>query len=229
METIKYYKADLEHLKPVFLEIGLIAALIIVFFTINYKTTVKSDNDYEFIQQSQITEEMVPVTVQEVKPLPPPPKQKSVVINIVKDNVDVDDEIEINAEATQETVIPEYVPYVPEEKEEEVIEEEPIFVVVESMPQFPGGLTELMRYLSTSIKYPALAKESGIQGKVFVSFVIEKDGSVTDISILRGIGGGCDEEAVRVVENMPKWIPGKQRNMPVRVRFNLPIKFTLQY
>ena len=85
-----------------------------------------------------------------------------------------------------------------------------------------------MRYLHSQIKYPALAKESGISGRVFVSFVIERDGSVTDITILRGIGGGCDEEAIRVVKSMPRWNPGTQRGQPVRVRFNLPIKFTLQ-
>ena len=85
-----------------------------------------------------------------------------------------------------------------------------------------------MKYLQKNIKFPNLAKEAGIQGRVFVSFVIEKDGSVTDVTILRVIGGGCDEEAIRVVEKMPNWIPGQQRNVPVRVSFNLPIKFTLQ-
>jgi protein TonB len=73
-----------------------------------------------------------------------------------------------------------------------------------------------------------MAKESGIQGRVFVTFVVEKDGSVTDVRVLRGIGGGCDEEAIRVVQKMPKWKAGKQRGKPVRVQFNLPIKFTLQ-
>ena len=84
-----------------------------------------------------------------------------------------------------------------------------------------------MKYLHNNMKYPLQAKELGIQGKVFLSFVVEKDGSVTDVSLLRGIGGGCDEEAIRVVKNMPKWIPGKQRNIPVRVRFNLPVNFRL--
>ncbi len=95
------------------------------------------------------------------------------------------------------------------------------------MPAFPGGMDKLMKYLSDNIKYPSQARELGIQGKVFLSFVIEKDGSVTDVTLLRGIGGGCDEEAIRVVKNMPNWIPGKQRNIPVRVRFNLPVNFRL--
>jgi protein TonB len=87
---------------------------------------------------------------------------------------------------------------------------------------------ELMKYLSENIKYPPLAKESGIQGRVFINFVVEPNGSISNVKVLRGIGGGCDEEAVRVVEKMPKWSPGKQRGKPVRVSYNLPVKFTLQ-
>ena len=86
----------------------------------------------------------------------------------------------------------------------------------------------LYKYLAENIKYPQMAKESGIQGRVFVTFVVEKDGRVTDVRVLRGIGGGCDEEAIRVVQNMPKWTPGKQRGKSVRVQYNLPVKFTLQ-
>ncbi len=85
-----------------------------------------------------------------------------------------------------------------------------------------------MVYLQNNIHYPQLAKDLGIQGRVFVTFVIEKNGSVNDVKLLRGIGGGCDEEAIRVVKSMPKWIPGSQRNIPVRVQYNLPINFRLQ-
>ena len=95
------------------------------------------------------------------------------------------------------------------------------------MPGFPGGDVARMKYLRDNMKYPQMARESGIQGKVFVTFVVEKDGKVTDVRVLRGIGGGCDEEAIRVVKSMPKWNPGKQRGKPVRVQFNLPIIFKL--
>ena len=101
-------------------------------------------------------------------------------------------------------------------------------MVVESMPEFPGGEAALYKFLGENIKYPQMAKESGIQGRVFVTFVVERNGSVTDVRVLRGIGGGCDEEAVRVVQNMPSWTPGKQRGKAVRVQYNLPVKFTLQ-
>jgi protein TonB len=103
-----------------------------------------------------------------------------------------------------------------------------IFTVVEEQPGYPGGEEARIAFLQTNIKYPEEAKELGIQGKVFVTFVVEVDGSITDVRVLRGIGGGCDEEAIRVIKSMPKWVPGKQRGVPVRVQFNLPIKFTLQ-
>lgn len=103
-----------------------------------------------------------------------------------------------------------------------------VFQVVEVDPEFPGGMEALTKYLSENIKYPEQAKKDKIQGKVYISFVVEKDGSVADAKVLRGIGGGCDEEALRVVNAMPKWTPGKQRNTPVRVQYNLPIVFKLQ-
>ncbi|MDD2322952.1 MAG: energy transducer TonB, partial [Bacteroidales bacterium] len=131
----------------------------------------------------------------------------------------------IDVEADEALEIEEYIPI--EVEEEEVVEEE-IFLVVENQPEFPGGEAARLKYLSENIEYPQMAKESGIQGIVFVTFVVEPNGSISNVAILRGIGGGCDEEAVRVVQNMPSWKPGKQRGRPVRVRFNMPIKFTLQ-
>ena len=103
-----------------------------------------------------------------------------------------------------------------------------VFMVVEKMPTFPGGVKNLMNYLSTHIKYPAEAKKDGIEGRVFVNFIVEKDGSVSHVKVLRGIGHGCDKESVRVVKNMPRWIPGEQRGKPVRVDYNLPVKFSLE-
>ena len=102
-----------------------------------------------------------------------------------------------------------------------------VFTVVEKMPEFPGGGYAYYKFLADSIQYPQLAIENKIQGTVYVQFVIEKDGSITNIKVLRGIGGGCNEEAVRVIKSMPNWIPGKQKGKPVRVLYNLPIKFNL--
>ncbi len=106
-------------------------------------------------------------------------------------------------------------------------EDKEVFTVVEEMPKYPGGMDAMISYLVNNIKYPEDAKKNKITGRVFVSFVVEKDGSIEHVKILRGIGGGCDEEAMRVVQNMPKWIPGKQKGKAVRVAYNLPIKFAL--
>jgi protein TonB len=105
-----------------------------------------------------------------------------------------------------------------------------LFHNVEQMPSFPGGTAKLYKYLSENIRYPEVAKEAGIQGKVYISFVVEKDGSIADVKILRGIPGGkmCDNEAMRVVKNMPNWSPGKQRGKAVRVSYNLPVQFRLR-
>lgn len=105
-------------------------------------------------------------------------------------------------------------------------EKENIFTVVEVMPEYPGGVNEMMKFLAENIKYPTAAKENGVSGKVYVSFIVEKDGLISDITILRGIGAGCDEEAIRVIKMMPKWKPGTQRGQAVRVQYNVPIKFT---
>ncbi len=99
--------------------------------------------------------------------------------------------------------------------------------IAEVMPEFPGGQEALFKFISNQLKYPQEAKESEVQGRVYVSFVVEKDGSITDVKVLRGIGSGCDEEAVRVVKGMPNWKPGTQAGKAVRVRYNLPIRYHL--
>lgn len=225
MESKKSSRADLESKKIIFRQIGLIVALAVILLAFEWKTYERTIDDLGQREVVEVPEEIVPITEQKVKPPPPPPPKQVVKINVVEDDVEVEDDIVIDVEATEETEVEEYVPM--EIEEEEVVEEQ-IFMVVESMPSFPGGEQQLNKYLYESIKYPQMAKESGIQGRVFVTFVVEKNGEVTDVRVLRGIGGGCDEEAIRVVENMPKWTPGKQRGKPVRVQFNLPIKFTLQ-
>jgi TonB family protein len=102
------------------------------------------------------------------------------------------------------------------------------YIISEEMASFPGGEMDMYSWLGNNIKYPIDAKETGVAGIVIITFVIEKDGSLTDVQVLNGIGAGCDEEAVRVIKAMPKWIPGKQNGIPVRTQFNLPIRFTLE-
>ena len=111
--------------------------------------------------------------------------------------------------------------------QEEVKVEEEVFVVVEEQAEFPGGLDSMYAYIQKNLVYPEKAKAEGIEGRVFVSFIIEKDGSISNILIKRAIGGGCEEAVVEMIKNMPKWNPGKQKGKPVRFQFTLPIKFEL--
>ena len=113
------------------------------------------------------------------------------------------------------------------QEEKKVSVDDEVFVVVEEQAEFPGGMEAMYAYIGKNLKYPEAAKEKGIEGRVFVSFIIEKDGSISNILIKRAIGGGCEEAAVEMIKNMPKWKPGKQRGKPVRFQFVLPIKFEL--
>ncbi|MFP4470560.1 MAG: energy transducer TonB [Bacteroidales bacterium] len=225
MEAKKSKKADLEGKKAIFLEIGLIVALAAVLLAFNYKSYDSGPSLDIQVQVDDTPEEIIPITQQEVKPPPPPPPKTVTVINIVEDDVEVEEDIDIDVEADQETIVEDFVPVVEEEEE---VDEPEIFTVVENMPSFPGGDVARIKFLQENIRYPQMARESGIQGTVYVTFVVEPDGTVSDIRVIRGIGGGCDEEAVRVIKEMPKWNPGMQRGKPVRVQFNMPIKFTLQ-
>src|SRR5687768_1326154 len=103
-----------------------------------------------------------------------------------------------------------------------------VFTVVEQMPEFPGGEAAMNDFLDKNLQYPSMAKEQGIQGKVWIGFIVDKFGNVSNVEVLRGIGGGCDEEAARVVGIMPRWVPGKQSGRPVIVKFRFPINFTLR-
>ncbi len=224
MEQRKSDKANLETKRTVFLEIGFILALALVFSAFEYKSYDKVE--YTNIERTvdDVQEEIIPITEQKVKPPPPKPPPSVTIINVVEDDVEVEDDIEIDIDFDEDVAMDEFQ-FVQEEEE---IEEQHIFLVVENMPEFPGGEASMYKFIGKNIEYPRMAKESGISGRVFVTFVVERDGSVTDVQILRGIGGGCDEEAIRVIKMMPKWTPGKQRGKPVRVQYRMPIKFTLQ-
>ncbi len=224
MEIKKSPKADLENKRMVFTQIGLIIALAVTFLAFEYKSYDERSIDLMQRVAEDIPEEIIPITEQRPPPPPPPPPRQVTVLQVVEDDVEVE-EIVIDVEVDQDTEIEIYIP--PPRIEDEVQEQE-IFTVVEQMPEFPGGQAAMMNFIATNIRYPPMARESGIQGRVFVNFVVEPDGSVTNVNVLRGIGGGCDEEAIRVVQAMPKWTPGRQRGRAVRVSFNLPVRFTLQ-
>ncbi len=224
METKKNPKIDLEKKRSVLLEIGFIISLAIVFFGFQYKSSEDTANTLGSLDDMQIEEEIIPITrQQEVTPPPPPPPQVIEELNIVQDDEEIENEVEIqNTEADENTeVVP--VEIQPQEEEEEVLN----FYVIENKPVFPGGEAAMFKYIQQNTKYPEIAKENGITGKVFVQFVIGKDGKVSDVEVIRGIDPYLDKEAVRVVSSMPKWTPGSQRGKPVKVSFQLPINFTL--
>ena len=226
MEEKKSPKANLENKKLMFMQIGMIISLLIAWLAFEHKSYDKREIDPSLLRQTEVVEEeMVEITKQEEqKPQPVEVPKQTTQLEIVQDDVEVED-IEINAEVDQQEVIEEYVPV---EVEEEEVQEQEIFQIVEEMPAYPGGEQKLMEFIAKGIKYPQIARETGIQGRVFVGFVIEPDGSVSNVKVLRGIGGGCDEEAMRVVKSMPKWKPGKQRGKAGRVSYMLPVNFKLQ-
>ena len=227
MEIKKSSKANLDNKKLTFTLIGLVVALFIVWRVFEYRSYDKQTVDAFQRQVEVIEEEMVEITKQE-QPKPPvqAPKPQVTQIQVVENDAEVED-IELNADVDQDEIIEEYVYEAPEIDEEDIQEEE-IFLSVEENPEFPGGPAKLLEYVQKNLKYPMMARESDIQGRVFVNFVVEKDGSISNVKVLRGIGGGCDEEAVRVVQSLPKFKPGKQRGNPVRVSYTLPIVFKLQ-
>ena len=226
MEEKKSPKADLESKKFMFIQIGMIISLFIAWLAFEHKSYDKREIDESLLNREVvIDEEMVEITKQEEqKPQPVEVPKQTTQLEIVEDDVEVED-IEINAEVDQTEVLEEYVPV---EVEEEEVSETEVFTIVEEMPAYPGGDAKLYEYLGKNIKYPQIARESGIQGRVFVNFVVEPDGSVSNVKVMRGIGGGCDEEAVRVIKTMPKWKPGKQRGKAVRVTYTIPVVFKLQ-
>lgn len=229
MDLKKSIKADLEDKKNIFFLIGLVVALGVTLLAFEWTAKPSKASDLGQIQSQEIEEEIIPITrEQEVKPPPPPPPPKVIeVLNIVDDDVEIEDELEIeNTEADDETVID--VAPVIETAEEEEVEEAQVFFIVEDMPEFPGGELALRKYIANAIKYPVIAQENGIQGKVYVTFVVDKDGSISEAKIARGVDPSIDKEALRVVNSLPKWKPGKQRGKPVRVSYTVPINFVLQ-
>lgn len=227
-EVKKTRKADLEGHKATFFLMGLVLGISLLFFAFEWTTQTKKLNE-AVIVQDVLAEEEMEITRRDPAPPPPPPPPEPETpeeIEVVDHEVDTKMDIKIEddqSQAQQQTYVPPPPPKVvePEETEE-------IFMVVENQPEFPGGPAAMMKFLSDNIRYPVIAQENGIQGRVICNFVVEKDGSITDVQVVRGQDPSLDKEAVRVIQDMPRWTPGKQRGKPVRVRFTLPVVFRLQ-
>ena len=228
MELKKNPKADLEKRRGLYLEIGLVVILAAVLVAFEVKS-YDSDEEEAFQREviEEVEEQILQTDIQEPPP-PPPPETPEVttLLEVVSDDQEIKNELVVNAEVNEDTKNIEIAPVQIEEEEDET--ETQIFTVVENEPEFPGGMEALYKYLAQNIKYPQLARDNGITGKVYVTFVVERDGSIANPKVLRDIGGGCGAEAIRVVKSMPKWTPGKQRGKAVRVQFNLPVNFNLK-
>ena len=222
----KHFGADLEKKKKSYLAIGLLFSLAMVLAAFEYRTLETLPISMGEAPIGIDIVDVIPVSIPKPPP-PPPPPPPTAEIKVVENNATIKNVIEVFIpEVTLDTKINFEMPVFDEPEDDEP--EEKIFRIVEKKPKFPGGIEALYKYIGSNIKYPAMAKDSGIKGTVHITFVVEKDGSITDVKLLRRIGGGCDEEAIRVIGEMPNWNPGKQRGKPVRVQFNLPISFKLR-
>ncbi len=230
MEIKKSDKASLENKKLLFTEIGLVAALGIVYGAFNYSTKEAEVAALEDTTEMADVEEMV--AIQQETP-PPPPEAPNIPvlsdqIDIVDDDIKVDDMFQTLEDDASTGV--EIMDYKEEEVQEEEVEEEAIpFQLVEEKPSFNGGdANEFSKWVNSKLVYPEIAKENGVQGRVTLQFTVEADGRVTNVKVLRGVDDSLDKEAVRVVSSSPKWKPGKQRDRAVKVTYTFPVIFQLR-
>ena len=227
MEVKKSPKADLEGKKTTNLLIGAILTLAILFIGFEWSERDKKVTTDTGIAEVEFEEEIIPITEQEQpQQAPPPPEapKSEEIIELIEDDSEVEESTIQASDDIQQAV---EVKYTPVEVEEEEVDEQQIFTIVEENPEFPGGMAECYKWIGKNLQYPTISAENGVQGRVTVNFVVNADGSIVDIKVLRGVDPYLDKEAIRVVSKMPKWKPGKQRGKAVRCSFNLPIRFQL--
>jgi periplasmic protein TonB len=224
MEIKKSPEANLEKRKSFYFLVGLMLSLGVVLVAFEWSKPEEEVGTLGEFSQELEEEEMIPIT-QQTPPPPPPPPPQTTIIEIVEDDEEIEDELEIEDTEDNEDDVIEFV-----DIPEEVVEAPQIFTIVEENPEFPGGEKALFEFLGKNTKFPAIAKDAGIQGIVYVQFVVMEDGSINPdmVEILRGVHPALDQEAIRVVKSMPKWSPGKQRGKAVRVYYKLPFRFTLK-
>jgi len=227
MELKKSKKADLERSRGVFLQIGLVAVLAIILFA--FEWTTKPDNsktDKLVADASFEVEEMQITRRDEPKPEPIQQQQVAEILNIVQDDATIDDDFDFDVEANAETEF-KFTGFADEK--EEFVEEE-VFFFFEDMPTFNGGdpTVEFRKYIFQNLRYPEIAAENGISGRVIVQFAISSKGKLVDAVVVVPVDAALDKEAIRVVMASPPWTPGKQRGKPVKVLYTFPINFVLQ-
>jgi len=228
MESKKTKKANLENKKSMFFQIGLIIALIVSLVALEWTSGHRRDSAFDGMAEEAIEEEQIPVT-EETPPeeIPPPEVTVTDLFEIVEDDVVIDNEVKFEDDETSEDKVVEI--YAPVLQAEEEATEDEIFVIVEDMPKFRGGdINKFREWVQKRVRYPEIAAENGIQGRVFITFVVEPNGNVTNVSVTRSVDPLLDDAAKEAVAASPKWEPGMQRGRPVRVRYSIPIIFQLQ-
>jgi len=229
MELKKSKKADLEKRKGMFLEIGLVVALSVILVAFEWTKGEGKDDNSDMVQEIQFEDEMMQITRREEPKPEPKPEQPKVaeVLDIVDDDVEIEDDFDFDMEATDDTEY-DFTSIMGDDSED--IEEEEVFYIVEDMPTFNGGdpATEFRKYIAQNLRYPEIAAENGISGRVIVQFAVSKVGQIVDAVVVRSVDPALDKEAIRVVMSSPKWTPGRQRGKAVKVLFTFPINFVLQ-
>lgn len=229
MEAKKSPKADLENKKTLFLQIGLVIALVLCLLAFNWTTGQRDDSVFDNMTEQAIEEEQIPVT-EEIPPeqAPPPDVTVTDLFEIVQDDVVLTTDVSFDDDETTEDKVVEIYAPVSLQAEEEATEEE-VFVIVEDMPKFKGGdINKFREWVQKRVRYPEIAAENSIQGRVYVTFVVETSGLVSNVSVTRSVDALLDNAAKEAVEASPKWEPGMQRGRPVRVRYSIPIIFQLE-
>jgi protein TonB len=229
MELKKSKKADLEKRKGMFVEIGLVITLAIVLVAFEWTKGEDKGIDESVVSEIEFEDEMMQITRREEPKPEPKPEQPKVaeVLDIVDDDVQIEDDFDFDMEANQDTEY-DFTSMIGDDEEE--IEEEEVFYIVEDMPTFNGGdpATEFRKYIAQNLQYPEIAAENGVSGRVIVQFAVDKTGKVVDAVVVRNVDPALDKEAIRVVMSSPRWTPGKQRGKAVKVLFTFPINFVLQ-
>lgn len=227
MEAKKSKKAAIENQRGSWLLMGAVVALAFMFVSFEW-----TQHDVRLAANSLVNdpifeEVLVPITYPEEKLEPPPPPEIKVTeeFTIVSDDEEVTSAV---ATVSEDLGQINKVVWVPPVVETEKVEEDVIHVTAEIMPEFPGGMAALMKYLGTNIKYPTISQEMGSMGRVIVQFVVDKDGTITNPAVVRGVDAYLDKEAIRVISSMPKWKPGVQNGKKVRVKYTVPVVFRLQ-
>ena len=228
MEPKKSEKADLEKNKGIFFQIGLVLVLSIILIAFEWTTRPDTGDQDKLVSETNYEVEEMMVTRREEQPKPEPQEQKvTEILNIVDDDVNIEDDFDFDVEADASTEF-EFTGFVDDMEEE--FEEEQVFYIVEDMPTFNGGdpAIEFRKYIAQNLRYPEIAAENGISGRVIVQFAVNSSGKVVDAVVVAGVDPALDKEALRVVNASPPWTPGRQRGKAVKVLFTFPINFVLQ-